>query len=175
METLTNGETPDLMANLELMEMLEESIKAREGKRTYSKLKNRDWIESKVLEYLKSSRCTQLEAEKAPQLVERLQGEKKDGFGLTEAETLQVINLMPSESVEIHLMIEDLPSRMTDEKQEELLNFVASFRQPDETENQKKDESEEIIEEMDMDMDIDQRVNGYEEDVQKLEAKSSPS
>lgn len=51
------------------------------------------------------------------------------GFGLTEAEAIQVLNHMPTELVEIHLMIEELPSRMTDRQQEDLLSLVRSYVQ----------------------------------------------
>lgn len=49
------------------------------------------------------------------------------GFGLTEAETLQILNFMPTEPVEIHLMVEDLHVRMSETKQEEFLNMIQSF------------------------------------------------
>eukprot|EP00978_Attheya_sp_CCMP212_P008360 scaffold19705_cov58-Attheya_sp.AAC.2 len=56
---------------------------------------------------------------------------EEGGFGLTDAETLQVLNMMPQESVDIHLMIEDLTVRMTEERQEELLELIQSYRQPE--------------------------------------------
>jgi hypothetical protein len=56
---------------------------------------------------------------------------EEGGFGLTDAETLQVLNMMPQESVDIHLMIEDLTVRMTEERQEELLEIIQSYRQPE--------------------------------------------
>lgn len=169
METLANGETPDLMANFELLEMLQESTKSREGKKTRSRMKHRDWIESKVLDYLKNSDCTKLDAQRAPELVERLRSEKRDGFGLTDAEALQVLNLAPSESVEIHLMIEDLPSRMTDEKQERLLNFVGSFRK-EEQETLPNEDTGDAIEEI---YEEEVLTNGHSEETdQKIPAKA---
>mmetsp|Transcript_52168 Transcript_52168/g.77818 ORF Transcript_52168/g.77818 Transcript_52168/m.77818 type:complete len:99 (+) Transcript_52168:17-313(+) len=35
--------------------------------------------------------------------------------------------MMPRESVEIHLLIEDLPSRLSEERQEELLGVIAKY------------------------------------------------
>lgn len=65
------------------------------------------------------------------------------GFGLTDAETLQILNLMPKEPVEIHLMIEELQSRFDDDRQQELLNIIAKYsRYNDHV------ESEEIVDEM---------------------------
>jgi RNA polymerase Rpb4 len=53
------------------------------------------------------------------------------GFGLTEAETLQIMNMMPTKPVEIHLMVDELQSRMTETRQEEFLAFIASYcKQP---------------------------------------------
>ena len=50
-----------------------------------------------------------------------------DGFGLTDSETLQILNHMPKEVVDIHLLIEDLPNRFSDEQQEELLKVIAKY------------------------------------------------
>ena len=55
------------------------------------------------------------------------------GFGLTEAEAIQVLNFMPREPVEIHLMIEELNSRLTETRQEELLQLIQNYT----TSNQK--------------------------------------
>ena len=130
METLNTDKPPDLVTNIEVMQILEEIIAARQEAKKAAKggttLRQRDWIEEKVLEYLKSTPCVQAVPDKMPQLVKRLRGRPKEGFGLTDAETLQVLNFLPRESVEIHLMIDDLQGRMSDERQEELLTLVAS-------------------------------------------------
>jgi hypothetical protein len=49
------------------------------------------------------------------------------GFGLTQAEAIQCLNLVPTEPVEIHLLVEDLSGRMSDRQQEELLDFISSY------------------------------------------------
>jgi hypothetical protein len=67
------------------------------------------------------------------------------GFGLTDAETLQILNLMPKEPVEIHLMIEDLQSRFGEDRQQELLNIIAKYSgYNDHVESENADESEEF-------------------------------
>lgn len=48
----------------------------------------------------------------------------KHGFGLTDAETMQILNLFPREQVEIHLLIEDLSGRMNEDKQNQLLTVI---------------------------------------------------
>jgi hypothetical protein len=49
------------------------------------------------------------------------------GYGLTEAEAIQILNFMPQEPVEIHLMVDDLHDRMSEKKQEEFLNMIRSY------------------------------------------------
>ncbi len=49
------------------------------------------------------------------------------GYGLTDAETLQVLNLMPTEPVEIHLMIEDLSNRLDEDEQNSLLELISNY------------------------------------------------
>jgi tetrahydromethanopterin S-methyltransferase subunit A len=70
-----------------------------------------------------------------------------EDFQLTDAEILQILNHMPSEPVEIHLMIEDLMSRMDEEKQNNLLQLITEY-------SNRQDgcmEEEEVIEEDVMD------------------------
>ena len=106
METLTpqrkSGTLPDMMANIEVLELLRNRIEAREeeerefnsnNKRKKKKQtpkranRHRDWIEEQVLQYLQTTPCTQFETPRLPELVDRLQkSPAKGGFGLTEAE-----------------------------------------------------------------------------------------
>lgn len=89
-----------------------------------------------------------------------------EGFGLTDGETLQVLNLMPREPVEIHLLVEDLPSRMSEERQSELLDLVGMYSGTNdnveeelvETENYDNEEEEEIVGEIEED---ERKNNGY--------------
>lgn len=101
-----------------------------------NKYKHRDWIENKVFEYLRTTPCVNLGKENVENFQSNLMSSKKrktsgntgieTGFGLTEAEALQILNFMPKEKVEIHLMVEELHTRMTDERQDELLEFIQS-------------------------------------------------
>jgi hypothetical protein len=114
------------------MQILEQRVSARREGRTIrnkvnSRLRQRDWIEERVLEYLKRTPCAKADRDKMPQLVNKFRLQQSDGgFGLTDAETLQVLNFMPQESVEIHFMIADLPTRISEKRQEELLETVGS-------------------------------------------------
>ena len=46
-------------------------------------------------------------------------------FGLNDAETLQVLNLVPRETVELHLVIKDISSRLSEERQANLLKIIS--------------------------------------------------
>ncbi|MGK3754804.1 MAG: DNA-directed RNA polymerase subunit F [Bacillariaceae sp.] len=140
MEILTDSKSrnPVLLPNLTLMEMLENDvrdnkIRLEKGKKLRrnnsrhnndkNKFEHRDWIQEHVLEYLKSTPCVNI----APaSKLEELKS-KVEGYGVTEAESIQILNLMPTEPVEIHLMVEDLHARMSETKQEELLNMIQSY------------------------------------------------
>lgn len=50
---------------------------------------------------------------------------ERKNFGLTDAETLQILNHMPTIPVEIHLIIEDLTNRLNDEEQNSLLELIS--------------------------------------------------
>ena len=45
-------------------------------------------------------------------------------FGLTQAEVLQIVNLMPTELVELHLIIDQLDQRLDEAQQQQLLLFI---------------------------------------------------
>jgi hypothetical protein len=98
---------------------------------------HRDWIEKHVYEYLQPTPCGQIEKSRRQEFQNALRSNKKQattasatttGFDLTEAESLQILNFMPTEPVEIHLMIEELHARMTEKQQEGLLEFIASYK-----------------------------------------------
>lgn len=130
-------ELPVLISNLEVAELLQNRIDQRSGKKRSRQTRHRDWIEAKVLEYLKQTPCTKLDPSKREEFMSVLQTNKKvaskngqaaaTGFDLTEAESLQIVNFMPTEPVEIHLMIEELHARMTETKQDQLLGVIASY------------------------------------------------
>ena len=82
----------------------------------YSKLKGN----KKIRQTNESSENNAMEEDAKPQ-------SSTSGFDLTEAEALQIMNMMPSEPVEIHLMVDELQSRMSEEKQEEFLACIQSY------------------------------------------------
>ena len=156
MEVLTDSNSPVLISNAEVMVILEQKVTGRmkdmsklnerRRKQRESKARHSDWIEDKVYEYLKSSPCVHANESKLDELHSKLTSSKRQrqsadptfrpvpshssvtSFGLTEAEAIQIANFMPTEPVEIHLMVEELHNRMTEAKQHELLQCIASYR-----------------------------------------------
>ena len=150
----------------------QEETQERAHNKKGNKLRHRDFIEEKVYEYLQTTPCALVDFETMPEFVGRLKGtqEKKEdvtsstehlkteskesaehidtndeaqGYNMTDAEILQISNHMPTELVEIHLMIEELMGRMDEVKQNELLKLIADYAgDPGET-----TEEEEIVEE----------------------------
>jgi len=51
----------------------------------------------------------------------------KYAFDLTNGESLQILNFMPTELVEIHLMVEELHARMSEDQQDTLLQVVQEY------------------------------------------------
>lgn len=170
---VTNLEVMHILAERIENRDAEQSDKHQNSKRRqHPKLKHRDWIEDEVYAYLQQTPSANLDPKRMPQLVATLRGKKipttnspkksdngeKNGnknkpetptsdesFGLTDAETLQILNLLPREPVEIHLMIEELHSRMTDEKRDELLQIIASYAdKSEETADANMEEVDEI-------------------------------
>jgi RNA polymerase Rpb4. len=184
MEVLKSGDVPALVTNIEVMNILskrqnelqlnnQESDQNAHQKKKGDKLRHRDFVETKVLEYLQSTPCANVEFGRMPEFVSKLKGSKakfdsgiqpKDSgeggvtemgrdqnnditedFQLKDAEILQILNHMPSEPVEIHLMIEDLMSRMDEEKQSKLLQLISEYSN---RQNGTMEEEEEIVEEL---------------------------
>lgn len=139
-------------------------------KSTKGPFHQRDWIEQTVLGYLKSSPVgsSDLNMDEMPKLIETLRREEAittapsdaaakklkadadqdimQGYGLTTAETLQVLNHLPTSLVELHLLIEDLEKRVPDEeKQMEFLKLICQYsgREVDEQEESTEDDMEE--------------------------------
>mmetsp|Transcript_21734 Transcript_21734/g.35851 ORF Transcript_21734/g.35851 Transcript_21734/m.35851 type:complete len:179 (-) Transcript_21734:363-899(-) len=159
MEPLKSGEShaPALLTNLEVMELLQERLTAREASSSdginnkLPSFQSRDWIEQTVFDYLKSSPAgsSDVKLDDMPKLIETLRREPSvrtattdaddikfdesddkslQGYGLTTAETLQVLNHLPTSLVELHLLIEDLEKRIPEEeKQMEFLRLLSQY------------------------------------------------
>ncbi|KAL7435038.1 hypothetical protein ACHAXM_004411 [Skeletonema potamos] len=179
MEALKCGDAPTLVTNLEVMELLQERLTTRQtpdmfssdGKKKGPSFQSRDWIEQTVFEYLKSSPAgsSDVKLDELPKLVETLRREaataspssdaddaKSDeddgaiqGYGLTTAETLQVLNHLPTSLVELHLLIEDLEKRIPEEeKQMDFLRMLSQYSGKEVVEAAAGDDDEEVANDM---------------------------
>jgi hypothetical protein len=152
-----DSESPVLVSNLEVLELLQKRSTDRESQ--HRSMRHRNWIEQEVIEYLQAAPCVRMDSNRLQELQSILQSSKRvagstfktTGFALTEAESLQIVNSMPTEPVEIHLLVEELQSRMTEKQQEELLTLIKSYI--------KEDDSEQAVEEID-----DMEEDGKEEE-----------
>jgi hypothetical protein len=135
-------EQPSLISNLEVLDILQKRTKRRSHSNKY---RHADWVAGQVRAYLATTPCTRIDGSKRDEMLKQLQSNKKKsllsanpsenggkttattGFGLTQAEAIQCLNLVPTEPVEIHLLVEDLSGRMSDRQQEELLDFISSY------------------------------------------------
>ena len=184
MEPLKSGDsnTPALLTNLEVMELLQERLTARDASssdgnhKKMPSFRSRDWIEQTIFDYLKASPAgsSDVKLDDMPKLIKTLRREpsssgstatsstdadenmksdenddKLHGYGLTTAETLQVLNHLPTSLVELHLLIEDLEKRIPDEeKQMEFLRLLSQYSGREVEEAADGDEEEETTNDM---------------------------
>lgn len=124
------------------------------------RFQHRQWIERHVQEYLETSPCARLDISRRQELKAILRGSRKRrhavtvpnyhpsvddhpqphqptaphpsrvGFGLSEEEALQILDTMPTEPVELHLLVSELHARMPERQQEALLELVAAYTAP---------------------------------------------
>lgn len=173
MEVLKSGDVPALVTNIEVLNLLSKRIQRRqqtddEKKKDHPKLRHRNFIEEKVFEYLQTTPCANVDIDQMPSLITALIGGEKNssdskshsdeekaqvenvdraekGYNLIDAEILQVLNLMPTEKVEAHLMIEQLENRMDDDRQDQMLQLISEYS--GKNDSIIEGEEEEIVEE----------------------------
>lgn len=211
MEIGNGGDTPALISNVEVLELLQKNLAEHQPKHHHKRWKQRDWLQSQVVEYLKSTPCVKLDPSRRQEFQSLLQGRKRrahvalevtpppatvpvvpppfppsmpipdamtssstaplvpmptsdvtkdeagslqlphpdagpqpplptplelSGFGLAEAEAIQILNFMPTEAVEIHLMVDDLNARLTPKQQDALLEAISNYSTKESLESQ---------------------------------------
>lgn len=86
----------------------------------------------------------------------------QSGYELTEAEAVQVLNMMPRSMVEVHLLVEDAHTRIGDEKEiAEFLETIETYRRPTtkkDKENEQDDDDHHDDQEQDEQDDADEEV-----------------
>ena len=133
----------------------DDSIKKnRKKKKQKAYYKLRDWIQQETLMYLKNSPCASLDVQRIDELKSKFctndnnytsmppsdvskktnKNRNDDGrdYSLTEAETIQIMNMMPQRSVvDVHLLVAEAHTRIGDESEvEKFLNTLNKYRKP---------------------------------------------
>lgn len=88
-----------LLTNAEVLELLSENRNGRPAKNTNFLLANREFIEVNTISYLKDNQTIK---NTKTDLLECIRKIKIISPDLTEAEIVQVVNLLPSQAVELH-------------------------------------------------------------------------
>jgi RNA polymerase Rpb4 len=117
---------PFLLTNREVMDFLSSKapgVAASGKKRKRIVEPQNQWIQHQVHQYLESTPGVALSGDRQESFQQALKG-----FDLTALETMQILNFMPTELVELFLIVEELPDRMNEERQQELLQMISSFR-----------------------------------------------
>lgn len=91
-----------LLTSIEVLELIEERRSSRDIRRgSMSDLYLRENVEIQTVEKLRSSFPPGFSTQRAVECLKRL---KSLDFDLTEAELIQIVNLLPKHPVEIHLV-----------------------------------------------------------------------
>jgi len=94
-----------LVSNFELLEILRKkhTVVNDQGRKPVVPL-----IEAQVIGYLESSPVANVSQKGAEECLARL-----EKYNLTKAETLQILNLVPTTEVEVHLIVEECAERLS--------------------------------------------------------------
>lgn len=113
------------LSDFEVLQLLQERRESRLHKSANVAYAERNWMDHKVLKFLTQahSKCAQLTAS---QIQAFLQQVDHESLALTPSETLQFINHIPMELVDVHLIVEDCAGRFTDAQVEQLIRVVKS-------------------------------------------------
>jgi hypothetical protein len=152
------SDRPVNISNIEVLDILQQRQDTKQKDRLSKKYQQGEWVEQQVLTYLKATPgCTRLESSRRKELQTKLQSSKKQksydgeattGFDLTIQEATQILNFMPTEPVEVHLMIHELHDRMTEKEQDALLELISSYVKTEvKSEEEEEPTTEERVEE----------------------------
>ena len=106
-----------LLSNYEVLQALSDIKSNNSGLE-----QNASTVVYETIQYLNQTQATQQKPELIANFLSKLAK-----FGLTKAEKLQFVNLLPTTPVEIQLIVEESEERLTEEQVEELLQIVESF------------------------------------------------
>jgi hypothetical protein len=138
-------DSPRLISNLEVLEILRQHPPHQPQRKRFV-LANA--VAKQVEDYLQGTPCVRIQAENCQEIVQKLRSHRKKrklpkengggdddlvnmevstGFGLTHAEAVQCLNIVPTERVELHLLVDDVPGRFSETQQDDLLEVMKSY------------------------------------------------
>lgn len=122
MKVLLINEGP--LSDFEVLSLMQERKEQRIHKSAMVEYAERNWMDHKVLKFLTQSHshCSTLSASCTHAFLQELA--QADLPALSSAEKLQFINLVPTELVDIHLIIEDCAGRFSDTQVHALIQIV---------------------------------------------------
>ena len=110
---------------MEVLTLMQERKEQRLHKSAMVEYAERNWMDHKVLKFLTQSRhsqCATLTVRCIQDFLQELA--QADLSDLTSAEKLQFINHIPTELVDIHLIVEDCAGRFSETQVDELIRIV---------------------------------------------------
>ncbi len=114
-----------LLTNIEVMELLKEKAESRaktsSATATQLEFQNREAVTSKVIKYGERMGYGKYTSAGIASMLSQI---KASNYGLTEAELMQIGNMLPRQVVELHPLIEDCDKRFDEEKLESLLETI---------------------------------------------------
>lgn len=128
-----------ILSNYEIYQLLCECREIQKIQKPSSRPKALATLIYETLNYFeKTSPCTEYKAES---IVDFINSAKQ--FKLTKAETLQILNLRPTNAVEIQLIVEECEERLTEQQVDDLLNII-NLLLPAKTERQGTTEQQQL-------------------------------
>ena len=114
-----------LLTNIEVMEILKEKaeIRLKASSATQLEFQNREAVTSKVLKYGERMGYVKYTSTGIASMLSQI---KALNYGLTEAELMQIGNMLPRQVVELHPLIEDCDKRFDEKKLENLLETISN-------------------------------------------------
>ena len=112
------------LSDMEVLELMQERRDQRLHKQATVEYAERNWMDHKVLKFLTQShsRCSTLSARCIQDFLTELA--QADMPPLTSAETLQFINHIPVELVDVHLIVDDCAGRYSETQVDNLIHIV---------------------------------------------------
>ncbi|CAH0486002.1 hypothetical protein KXD40_006381 [Peronospora effusa] len=112
------------LSDMEVLKLMQERKEQRIHKSAMVEYAERNWMDHKVLKFLTQShsQCSTLSASCIQDFLKELAQAKLSA--LTSAEKLQFINHIPTELVDIHLIVEDCAGRFSETQVDELIRIV---------------------------------------------------